>query len=166
MMSSECGRLMLRAACTASQAPARDASCVASVMRSAPSAMCPLESSFFVPVMRSSMDIELEAPAHVRGRGAEGREEEREALLELGPRHDLVEEAALEKELGLAKADRQLLADGPARHALAGETDERAGFGQVHVAERGVGGKHSAGRWVGDDAHVGETRVVETRERG
>src|SRR5437763_2421066 len=122
MTSSECGRLMLRAACTASQAPARETSCVASVIRSAPSAMWPLESSFFVPVMRSSMDIELQAPAHVGGRGTEGGEEERETLLELGPGHDLIEEAALEKELGLAKTDRQLLADGPARHALAGET--------------------------------------------
>src|SRR5438045_9795042 len=111
MTSSECGRLMLRAACTASQAPARETSCVASVTRSAPSAMCPLESSFFVPVMRSSMDIELEAPAGVRGRRAEGGEEERDALLQLGARHDLIEEAALEKELGFAKADRQLLAD-------------------------------------------------------
>src|SRR5256885_16218816 len=116
MMSSECGRLMLRAACTASQAPARDASCAASVMRSAPSAMCPLESSFFVPVMRSSMDIELQAPAHVRGCGAEGGEEEREAILQLGPGHDLIEEAARQKELGLAELDRQLLAQRPARH--------------------------------------------------
>ena len=80
----------------------------------------------------------LKAPAHVLRRGAERGEEERDPVAQLRARHDLVEEALLEKELALAEAHRQLLADGAARHALAGEPDERARFGEVEVAERRV----------------------------
>src|SRR2546428_8347966 len=109
MMSSACGRLMLRAACTASHALGREVSCVASVMRSAPSARWPFDWIFLVPTMRSSMDMELEAPSQVARRGAERAEEVRETLFQLRARHDLIQEPALEQELGLAEADRQLL---------------------------------------------------------
>src|SRR5438477_85610 len=108
---------MLRAACTASQAPARETSCVASVIRSAPSAMWPLESSFFVPVMRSSMDRELEAPAHIGGR-----------------RND--HERAVRREGALRRA-RDLLADDAAHratHELEVHDDELDGV----AADRGA----------------------------
>jgi len=81
------------------------------------------------------------------------------------PRNDLIDEAALEQELGLAESGRQLLADGSARHALAREADERAGLRDDDVPERRERREHAAGRGIGDHADVGKARLVEPRER-
>src|SRR6185503_4168332 len=110
---------MLRAACTASHGLAREDNWAGSVMRFASTGGGPLPSTVrFEPVSLSSMDTIRGSSAGLR-RGAERAEEESEPLAQLRPRNDLIDEAAFEKELGLAEPGRQLLADGAARHALA-----------------------------------------------
>src|SRR6266542_256368 len=165
MISSVCGRWMLRAACTASHGLARDTSCAGSVMRFASTGRWPLPSTVrLLPTRRSSID-NLEAPPQVLRCRAERRQEERQPLAQLRPRHDLVDEAPLEEELRLPESRRQLLTDGPTRHAFAGETDERAGLGEDDVPERRVRREDAARGGVGDDAHVGQASLIEPRER-
>src|SRR5438552_14608033 len=189
MMSSACGRAMLRAVCTVCHGVGRpEASWVASVMRPASTTRWPFPSvPRREPTMRSSMDtsgasrrsyadprpgpprprsrgareggypqipdrargrrrrrdrrcradgaecdlrdVALKTPAQVLSRDPKRVQEERDALLELRARHDLVDEAVFEEELESLETVRQLLADGLARHACAGEADERARFG-------------------------------------
>jgi hypothetical protein len=61
-----------------------------------------------------------------------------------------------EEELGALEAFGELLADGLFDDAGAGEADERAGFGDVEVAEHGEAGGDAAGGGVGEDADVGD----------
>src|SRR5439155_735111 len=81
-------------------------------------------------------DVALKTPAQVLSRDTKRVQEERDALLELRARHNLVDEAVFEEKLGSLETLRQLLADRLARHACAGEADERARFGEDDVAER------------------------------
>src|SRR5690606_31162921 len=59
---------------------------------------------------------------------------------------DQVHEAFLEQELGPLEPFWQLLLDRLFDHARAGKADERAGFGDVDVAEHREAGRHTACR--------------------
>ncbi len=72
----------------------------------------------------------------------------------------------LQQELGALEAFREFLADGLLDDARAGEADERAGFGDVEVAEHGEAGGDAAGGGVGEDADVGDAGVVHLGESG
>src|SRR2546423_3237265 len=166
MMSSACGRAMFRAVCTVCHGVGRpEASCVASVMRPASTARWPFPSVVRrEPTMRSSMDISLKAPAQVLAGDAERIQEERDALLELRARDDLVDEAVVEKELGPLETLRQLFSDGLARHARARKADERTRFGQDDVAERRERRQDTACCWIGEHANERNGRLVEARD--
>ena len=55
----------------------------------------------------------------------------------------------------LLEAFRQLLADGLLDHARAGEADQRAGLGDVHVAQHRIGRGDAAGGRIGEHDDVG-----------
>ena len=82
-------------------------------------------------------------------------QQQRQAIAQLGARHDLVDEAVAVQELGALEALRQLVARGPRRHARAGEPDEGVRLGQVDVPEGRERGEDAARRGVGQDADVG-----------
>ena len=77
--------------------------------------------------------------------------------------HHLVHHAVLAQVLRALEAVRQLLADGLLDHARAGKADQRAGLGEVHVAQHRVGGGDAAGGRVRQHHDVGEPRRVERR---
>src|SRR5215510_15079214 len=79
--------------------------------------------------------------------------------------HYGVEHAMFEQEFRALKPLGQLLADRLLDHARAGEADQRAGFGDVEIAEHRVTGGHAAGRRVGQERDVWESGVVEPRQR-
>src|SRR5436190_7551965 len=60
-----------------------------------------------------------------------------ERFLELGALHHQVEKALLQQELTGLKALRQALPDGLLDHPRTGEADQRAGLGDVEIAEHG-----------------------------
>ncbi len=57
-----------------------------------------------------------------------------------------------------------ILADGLLDDARAGETDERAGFTDVEVAEHGEAGGDAAGGGVGEHGDVGKLFLVQAAE--
>ena len=59
--------------------------------------------------------------------------------------HHHVDHAVLVEIFGALEAIGKLLADGLLDHAGTGKADQRAGLGDVDVAEHGVGGGHAAG---------------------
>ena len=81
-------------------------------------------------------------------------------------RHHHVEHAVLEQELGALEALRQRLADGLLDHPRSGEADQRAGLGDVDVAEHREAGGHAAGGRVGQHRDVGQPRVAHPRQAG
>ena len=108
----------------------------------------------------------LPLPGAVAGRMVRRRQlhhqpaEPRDGLAQLVAVHDDVDHAVLEQIFGALKTLRQLLADGLLDDARAGEADQRAGLGEMHVAEHGVGGGDAAGRRIGEDDDVGQARVL------
>src|ERR1700704_2469030 len=79
---------------------------------------------------------------------------------------DGVEKTVFKKEFGALKSFGELLANGLLDHAGAGETDERAGFANVEVAEHGEAGSDAARGGVGEHGDVGQLFVVEPCEGG
>ncbi len=73
--------------------------------------------------------------------------------------HHHVDHAVLLQIFGALEAFRQLLADGLLDHARAGEADQRAGLGDMHVAEHGVGRGHAAGGRIGQHDDVGQASL-------
>ena len=69
--------------------------------------------------------------------------------------HDHVHHAVLGEIFGALEAFRQFLADGLLDHARAGKADQRAGLGDMHVAEHGIGGGDAAGGRIGEHDDVG-----------
>ena len=59
----------------------------------------------------------------------------------------------------------QLLADGLLDHPLAGKADQRAGLGDLDVAEHRVGRGDAAGGRVGQDDDVGQAGLLELGQR-
>ena len=72
----------------------------------------------------------------------------------------------LEQEFGALEAFGELLADGLLDDARSREANERAGFGDVEVAEHGEAGGDAAGGRVGEHADVGQAEIVHLREAG
>src|SRR6266478_926159 len=92
----------------------------------------------------------------IEGAGDEG--------LEVLAMDDGVEEAVFEEEFGALETFGELLADGLLDDARAGETDERAGFTDVEVAEHGEAGGDAAGGGVGEHGDVGKLFLVQAAE--
>ena len=63
---------------------------------------------------------------------------------------------------GALEAFRQLLADRLLDDARAGEADDRAGLGDVDVAEHRVGRGDAAGRRIGQHDDIGQPRLAQT----
>ena len=59
------------------------------------------------------------------------------------------------------KTFRQFLADGLFDHARAGKADQRAGLGDLHVAEHGIGGGDAAGGRIGQHHDIGQFRLAQ-----
>ena len=59
----------------------------------------------------------------------------------------------------------QFLADGLFDHPLPGEPDQRAGFGQLDVAEHRVARRHTARRRVGQHDDVRQSGLAQGRQR-
>jgi hypothetical protein len=81
---------------------------------------------------------------------------------------DHVDHAVLLEIFGALEAVGQLLADGLLDHARAGEADQRAGLGDVDVAQHGVGGGDAAGGRVGQHDEIGQAGSTQAphRDRG
>ena len=96
---------------------------------------------------------------------ADGQQAEQAGQLgaELGARHDPVDEAVVEQELGALEALGQLLGDRAGRHARAGEADQRVGLRDVHVTDRGERGEHAARRRIGQDRQEGHAAASRRR---
>ena len=75
--------------------------------------------------------------------------------------HDHVNHAVIAQIFGALETFRQFLADGLLDHARAGETDQRAGLGDLHVAQHGVGGSDAAGGWIGQHDDVRQLRLAQ-----
>ena len=87
---------------------------------------------------------------------------------QLVPVHHHVDHAVLDQIFGALEAFRQFLADGLLDDARAGEADQRAGLGDLHVAQHGVGGGDAAGGRIGEHDDVGLLRLAQHlhRDRG
>ena len=79
--------------------------------------------------------------------------------------HDHVDHAVLGEIFGALETFRQFLADGLLDHARAGEADQRAGLGDLHVAEHGVGRGDAAGGRIGQHDDVGLARLAQHLHR-
>ena len=79
---------------------------------------------------------------------------------------DRVEKALFHQELTALETLRQFLADGLLDHARAGKANQRAGFGNVEVAQHGKAGGDAAGGGVGQHADVRHLGVIQAPEGG
>ena len=79
--------------------------------------------------------------------------------LQLMAVHHHVDHAVLLQIFGALEAVGQLLADGLLDDARPGEADERAGLGEMDVAEHGVGRRDAAGRRIGEHDDIGQFRA-------
>ena len=75
--------------------------------------------------------------------------------------HHHVDHAVGQKVFRLLKTVRQLLADGLLDDARAGEADQRAGLGDMHVAEHRIRGGDAAGGGIGENDDIGLARLVQ-----
>ena len=75
--------------------------------------------------------------------------------------HDHVDHAVRQQIFGALEALGKLLADGLLDDARTGEADERAGLGDVDVAQHGVGGRDAAGGRIGQHDDVGQLGVAQ-----
>ena len=71
-----------------------------------------------------------------------------------------------QQKLAALKAFRQFLADRLLDDARTRETDQRAGLGDVQVAQHGEAGGDAARRRVGQHADVGNAGLIQTHQRG
>ena len=79
--------------------------------------------------------------------------------------HDHVDHAMIEQIFGFLEAVRQFFADRLLDDARAGKADQRAGFGDVHVAKHRIGRGDAAGRRIGQHDDVGLARVAQALHR-
>src|SRR5271155_5169897 len=80
-------------------------------------------------------------------------------------RDDGVEETVFEEELGGLETFGQFLADGLFDDARSGEADERAGLGNIQIAEHRVTGGDAARGGIGEDGNERELGFVHAPER-
>ena len=85
----------------------------------------------------------------------------RQRRAQLVAMHHHVDHAVVVQIFGALETFRQFLADGLLDHARAGEADQRAGLGDLHVAEHGVGGGDAAGGRIGQHHDVGQLRLAQ-----
>src|SRR5260370_21661618 len=78
---------------------------------------------------------------------------------------DGVEETMIEEKFRTLKTFGKLLADGLLDDAWARETDERAGFADVEVAEHGEAGGDAAGGGVSEHGNLPQPFLVELGKR-
>src|SRR5258708_22112903 len=86
--------------------------------------------------------------------------------LEVLAMDDGVEESVLEQKFGALKSLGKFLADGLLDDARTGESNERAGFADVEVAEHGETRSNATCGRICQHGDVRELFVVEPRERG
>ncbi len=93
-------------------------------------------------------------------------EDARNLALHVEAAHDAVDHPVREQELAALEPLGQLLADGALDDARPCEPDERAGLGEVHVAQEGEARRDAAGGRVQEDAEEGKPGVLQALERG
>jgi hypothetical protein len=79
---------------------------------------------------------------------------------------DQIEHAVLEEELAALESVGQLLADGLLDHAWSREANQRAGLGDVQVAEHREACRDAAGGRIREDRDIGNVLLVESRKGG
>src|SRR5580704_6784882 len=89
----------------------------------------------------------------------------RDIRLHFLARDDGVEETVLEEKFCGLKAFGQFLTDGLLDDARAGETDQRAGLGDIQVTEHRVAGGDAAGGGIGQYGNERELGFVQAAER-
>src|SRR6185312_9444536 len=87
-------------------------------------------------------------------------------ILKFVARYHCIEEASLEQKFRTLKAFWQLLADRLLDYPGTCESNQRAGFGDIEVAEHRKAGGHAASSRVGEHTDVRYARVVELPQRG
>ena len=104
------------------------------------------------------------APARLAGLGQHAAQlgQRRAQLVAM---HHHVDHAVVEQIFGSLEAVGQLLADGLLDHARAGEADQRAGLGDVHVAQHRIGGGDAAGGRIGQHDDVGPLGLAQHLHR-
>ncbi len=75
--------------------------------------------------------------------------------------HHHVDHAMVFQIFGALKSFRQFLANRLFDHARAGKADQRAGLGNLHVAEHGIGGGDAAGGRIGQHHDIGQFRLAQ-----
>jgi len=75
--------------------------------------------------------------------------------------HHHVDHAMVVEILGALEAVGKLLANGLLDDTRASEANQRAGFGDVNVAEHGVRSGDATGRWVSEHHDVRESRLAQ-----
>ena len=113
---------------------------------------------------RRRQDFRLDA-ASARRHLQQDLQQPRDGRLQLQPRHDHVDHAVLHQIFGALEAFGQLFADGLLDDARAGKADQRAGLGDVHVAQHRVGGGDAAGGRVGQHDDVGQAGFLAAGRR-
>src|SRR6266478_8812647 len=86
--------------------------------------------------------------------------------LELLAVDDGVEESVFEQEFGALKSFGKFLANGLLDDARSSESNERAGFADIEVAQHSEAGSNAASGGIGEHGDVGQLLVVEAREGG
>src|SRR5262245_44842739 len=86
-------------------------------------------------------------------------------VAQLAAVHDGVEHAVVEQEFRALESLGQFLADRLLDYARAGEADQRAGLGDVEIAEHRVAGGHAAGRRIGQQRDIWKPGVIQPRKR-
>ena len=79
--------------------------------------------------------------------------------------HHHVDHAVIAQVLGFLESVGQFFADGLLDDARAGEADQRAGLGDVHVAQHRVGRGDAAGGRIGQHDDVGPARLAQPLHR-
>ena len=109
--------------------------------------------------MRRAREVGHQAAALLLRR--EIGDEQRQPVAQLAARDDHVDHPVLEQIFGALEAFGQFLADGLLDHPLAGKADQRAGLGQLDVAEHRVGSGNPAGGRVGEDDDIGQAGFLQ-----
>src|ERR1700730_6090742 len=89
----------------------------------------------------------------------------RQRSTQLMAMHHHVNHSVLLKILRLLKAFRQFFPDGLFDHPRPGKADECARFGDMNVAQHGVGGGDAPGGWIGEHYDIGLARGTQALHR-
>src|SRR5580704_6949664 len=84
----------------------------------------------------------------------------RDVVLQVRALDDGIQEAMLQQKFATLEPLGELLPDGLLDHARPGEADQRAGLGNIQVAQHGEARGYAAGGRVREHADVGNASVV------